>query len=124
MARDLEDIYADAAVELGIVGPDRLVSAEDLTELTRVYQSVWHLLEELEINSWDLDGPIPDPAAIPLALVLAYHAAGPFGIAGDRLNRLAANGSLGAPTPSLGERLLRKLAAPAYVSEVTQSTDY
>jgi hypothetical protein len=101
-----------------------VVSAEDSEELARVYDSVWHLLEELELTTWDIDGPIPNATVIPLVWVLAYHAAGPFGITGDRLGRLALNGSLNAPTPSLGERMLRKLAAPGYVAEVTGVVNY
>lgn len=124
MARELELIYGDALAEMGACGPDRVVSAEDSVELARVYDSVWHLLEEMGLATWDIDGPIPNATVIPLVWVLAYHAAGPFGITGDRLQRLALNGSLSAPSPSLGERMLRKLAAPGYVAEVTAVTDY
>ena len=124
MARELELIYGDALAEMGACGPDRVVSAEDSEDLARVYDSVWHLLEEMNLATWDLDGPVPNPSVIPLVWVLAYHAAGPFGITGERLSRLAVNGALNAPTPSLGERLLRKLAAPNYIAEVTAVENY
>lgn len=117
MARELELIYGDALAEMGVCGPDRVVSAEDSDEMARIYDSVWHLLDELGLASWDIDGPIPNPAVIPVVWVLAYHAAGPFGLTGERLGRLAVNGSLGAPQPSQGERLLRKLAAPEYIAK-------
>lgn len=117
MARELELIYADALAEMGVCGPDRVVSAEDGVELRRVYDSVWHLLDELELATWDIDGPIPNGAVTPLTWVLAFHAAGPFGITGLRLERLRANGQIHGPQPSGGERLLRKLAAPRYTVE-------
>lgn len=124
MARELELIYGDALAEMGVCGPDRVVSAEDSEELTRVYNSLWYLLDEMDLATWDIDGPIPNGTVIPLVWVLAYHAAGPFGLTGERLARLALNGALNSPNPSLGERLLRKLAAPAYIPEVTATTDY
>ena len=124
MARDLSLIYADALAEIGATGPDRGVSAEDGDEMTRIYTGVWHMLEELGIASWDLDGPVPDAAVIPLTWVLAFHAAQPFGITGERLERLRATGQLAGAQPSLGERLLRKLAAPEYLSDVTPVVDY
>jgi len=124
MARELSLIYADALAEIGATGPDRVVSAEDGDEMTRIYTGVWHMLEELGIASWDLDGPVPDAAVIPLVWVLAFHAARPFGITGERLERLRATGQLAGAQPSLGERLLRKLAAPEYLSDVTPVVDY
>jgi hypothetical protein len=124
MARELELIYGDALAEIGATGPDRVVSAEDGEEMARIYTGVWHLLDELGITSWDLDGPVPDAAVIPLVWVLAFHAAQPFGITGERLERLRATGQLAGAQPSLGERLLRKLAAPEYLSDVTPVVDY
>lgn len=119
MARELELIYGDALAEIGATGPDRVVSAEDSTEMARIYDSVWHLLDEMGLATWDIDGPIPNAAVIPLVWVLAFHAAQPFGITGDRWLRLKDNGEINGPTPSRGERLLRKLATPAYIAEVT-----
>lgn len=124
MARELELIYGDALAEIGACGPDRVVSAEDSTEMARVYDSVWHLLDEMNLTTWDLDGPVDNAAVVPLVWVLAFHAAGPFGITGDRLERLRQNGEINGPVPSRGERLLRKLATPKYIPEVTQVDDY
>lgn len=124
MARELELIYGDALAEIGACGPDRTVSAEDSVELVRIYQSVWYLLEELGLATWDIDGPIPNAAVVPLVWVLAFHAAGPFGITGDRLNRLRENGEVNGPVPSRGERLLRKLASPAYIPKVMAVDNY
>jgi len=124
MARELQLIYGDALAEMGVTGPDRVVSAEDSVELTRIYNSLWHLLEEMNLTTWELDGPIPNATVVPLVWVLAYAAAGPFGITGPRLERLAGNGALNLNPPSIGERLLRKLAAPRYVAEVTAVVDY
>jgi hypothetical protein len=124
MARELELIYGDALAELGVTGPDRVVSAEDGAEMARVYSSVWYLLEELGLASWDIDGPIPNAAVVPLTWVLAYHAAQPFGITGERMARLKLNGEINGPQPSGGERLLRKLATPPYFNEPSQVVDY
>ena len=119
MARELQLIYADAAVELGIAGPDRVVSAEDASELARIYRSVWAILDDMDLATWDQDGPVPDGEAQPLAWVLAFHAGNAFGLTADRMERLRTLGQLGG-VPSLGERLLRKLAAPDYIEEPMQ----
>jgi hypothetical protein len=124
MARELEKIYGDALAEIGATGPDRVVSAEDGEEMARIYNGVWHMLESMGLTSWDLDGPVPNDAAIPLVWILAFHAAQPFGITGERLERLRATGQLAGPQVSLGERLLRKLAAPEYLNETVQVVDY
>lgn len=124
MARELELIYADALSEMGVTGPDRVVSAEDGVEMARVYDAVWHVLEDLGLASWDLDGPVPNAHALPLSWILAFHAAQPFGITGARLERLRTQGQLAGPAPSLGERMLRKLSAPAYLNEVIAVDDF
>lgn len=119
MARERELIYGDALAELGVTGPDRVVSAEDGVEMARLYDSLWYLLEEMGLTSWDLDDPIPNAAVIPVTWVLAYHAAQPFGVSGARLERLKMNGEINGPKPSGGERLLRKLATPKYLATLT-----
>ena len=124
MSRELLLIYGDTLAEIGATGPDRVVSAEDGEEMARIYTGVWHMLDALGIASWDLDGPVPDAAVIPLIWVLASHAAQPFGLTGERLERLRATGQLGGPQVSLGERLLRKLAAPPYIAEAIGTVDY
>jgi hypothetical protein len=124
MARELNDLYGDALVEIGATGPDRVVSAEDMAELARIYGSLWPLLDEMGLVYWEIDGAVPDAAALPMAWVLAYHAAQPFGVSGDRLERLRINGQVGGQAPSQGERLLRKLAAAKYIAEPMAVEDF
>lgn len=124
MARELELIYGDALAELGVTGPDRTVSAEDGEEMARIYDSTWYLLEEMGLASWDLGGPVPNAVVVPLVWILAFHAAGPFGITGNRIERLRLNGELGRGPPSSGEKLLRKLSAPPYLREPAQTSNF
>lgn len=124
MARALEEFYIDVLAELGVVGIDRGASAEDLAVVTSSYPGVWHLLDSLGLTSWILTADIPDDVTLPLRWIVAYYIAGQFGIGGAKMERLAANGVVGGPMPSLGERMLRRLASPDYIPSTIETTYY
>lgn len=123
MSRSLELFYTDVLGELGVTGPDRTASAEDLAVVEDAYPALWNLLDVSGLTSWTQTADIPDEVVLPLRWIMAYHIAGQFGVYGPRLERLAGHGMLGGPQPSVGERMLTRMASPDYISS-TLAVDY
>ena len=124
MARSLANFYVDVLQELGVAGPDRAVSAEDLQVVTDLYPAVWQLLEAEGLTNWLQSGSIPDKAVIPMRWIVAYHCAVSFGLRGDRLMQLQERGQIGGPAPSLGEKMLAKQRAAEYIPSILANDYY
>lgn len=124
MARTLEDFYIDVLGELGVTGIDRAASAEDLAVVTGAYPGIWCLLDALRLTSWIQTADIPDEVLLPLGWITAYHVAGQFGISGPKMDWLIMHGQIDGPVPSVGERMLRRLASPDYISSTLETEFY
>lgn len=115
MPRELADFYTDVLVELGVTGPDRAASAEDLAVVTDAYVPMWALLETRGLVTWLQTDAIPDAALMAMRWIAAFHLARSFGVTGPKLDDLRQRGEIDGPAPSLGERMLRKNAAAPYI---------
>jgi hypothetical protein len=121
--RDLGEFYTDVLGELGITGPDRTASGEDVDTVESRYPGVWAALNEEGLTSWGVTDDIPDGAVIPLAWIVAFHLAETFGVYGQKRESLRALGQVGGDTPSIGEQMLRRQASVDYIPHTLQ-TEY
>lgn len=115
-----------AALErIGVVPGGSDAPADDVAVMTRKYTGIHAQLVQRKMVTWAITEDLPDEAQEPLIAMLAFSAAGEYGVPDPRYSRLRLEGSLDDEQPSLAERQLRKaLKGPVNVSSPARTEFY
>lgn len=113
----LSQLYRKALEKLQVVAAGEDAEPDDVQLIASKYDSVYAMLQGLKLVSWARSGELPNEAAEPLIMMLAFASADEFGADPAEF----ATGAIGLERPALAERQLRTQMAREYVSHPAES---
>lgn len=116
MASTKAEVRDIAATELGILRIGQSLQHQDKVEIERRYDGVYESLKNSGLATWSATGSVPTELADHVAAMVAFSAAGVYGISDSRYQRLAI-----ADAKAKAE--IRKLTTPHYES-LDEPVDY
>lgn len=113
--------------EIGVLATGEAPNASDADVMQEKYEALYEMLLTEGLVSWTVTDEIPDYAALPVKLMVAYLCCDPFGVPPAKTVELKRKGALNLSPreggPSLAERQLRAQTAPRFVYAPVR-TDY
>ena len=124
----LTELKAAVLQELGVLATGESPNIGDATVVGDRYSDLYEMLLTEGLVSWASDDDIPDFAANPVTMMVAYLCCGAFGVPAQKKIELRKAGALSLPRneggPSDAERQLRRQLSRAPVSYPIKTTYY
>jgi hypothetical protein len=124
----LTELKAAVLQELVVLATGEDPTAGDAAVVGDRYAELYEMLLTEGLVSWASDEELPDFAARPVTLMVAYLCCGSFAVPPQKKIELRKAGALNLPRneggPSDAERQLRRQLARAYVSHSLRTTYY
>lgn len=117
------DLKIATLKKLKVIASGESANSDDMALMGQKYTGLHAMLLERSMVIWALTEDIPEKAEQPLIMMLAALSADDFGVPEPRATRLKAEGDLDLKQPSVAERMLRKVIAPAHIDS-TLRTEY